>query len=534
MTVASESADSPPLKSMIALMKRPARPLAIWQRVSAALHVANIPGLRNRLAAGAFWSLVGSVGSRSLQLFALALTAHVLGKEGFGKLAIIQSTTAMFGTLAGFGLGLTSTKYIAEFRYSDPAKAARICAMATVVGLAASAFLAAVMFLLADTLAIRALASPALATLLRISSLTLLLSAFNGVQLGELAGFEAFKAIAVVSWIGGFGSFLFLIFGVKWGGLAGATWSFAGGAALAVVLCHGAIRAVARRSSVRFDFGNCLQEKRILWTFSLPTVLSGISGGAMLWISNTVLARTNDGYAAVGMFNAANSIRMLVMYIPAIIMQASFPALARAYSHRHDSTEFGGLLLLTHNYVNVPCLLGAVILMFGANIAIKMFGAAFEGGAIVLVVLMISACIQSLGCAVGATIQARGDQWLSFWLNLLWGAVLFSVAFAAAPRMGALALAFANVLAYCTLVTAQAWSLRRDLPLPLLSALLRTSFALALAGALATVVVTKGNVSLQAVVGLAAAAGIAKAGSVRIGNTVEATETYPARAVSCL
>ena len=83
-------------------------------------------------------------------------------------------------------------------------------------------------------------------------------------------------------------------------------------------------------------------------------------------------------------------------------------------------------------------------------------------------------------------------------------------------------------------MTAQAWSLRRDLPLPLLSALLRTSFALALAGALATVVVTKGNVSLQAVVGLAAAAGIAKAGSVRIGNTVEATETYPARAVSCL
>ncbi len=50
----------------------------------------------------------------------------MLGKEEFGKLGIVQSTVGMFQVFAGFGLGLTATKYVAEFRDSDPAKTGRI------------------------------------------------------------------------------------------------------------------------------------------------------------------------------------------------------------------------------------------------------------------------------------------------------------------------------------------------------------------------------------------------------------------------
>jgi len=82
----------------------------------------------------------------------LAILARTLGKAGFGELAILQSTVGMFSVFAGFGLGLTSTKYIAELRWSDPQRAARISAVSLLVGLCTGAVTALIMFLFSDVL----------------------------------------------------------------------------------------------------------------------------------------------------------------------------------------------------------------------------------------------------------------------------------------------------------------------------------------------------------------------------------------------
>jgi len=79
-----------------------------------------------RLAKGVFWSMASAVISRGLMLAASVLVARMLGKTGFGELGMIRSTVGMFGVFAGFGLGLTATKHVAEFRSSDPARAGRI------------------------------------------------------------------------------------------------------------------------------------------------------------------------------------------------------------------------------------------------------------------------------------------------------------------------------------------------------------------------------------------------------------------------
>ena len=69
-----------------------------------------------RLARGTFWSLAGAVVSRLLGLASFVIVARILGKSGYGHFGIIQSTVGMFGVFAGFGLGQTSTKYVAELR----------------------------------------------------------------------------------------------------------------------------------------------------------------------------------------------------------------------------------------------------------------------------------------------------------------------------------------------------------------------------------------------------------------------------------
>ena len=97
--------------------------------------------------------------SRALSLAAAILVARTLGKVVYGELGIIQSTVGMFGTLAGFGMGTTSSKFVAEFRDKDPQRAGRIIALSSVVSWAISIGLGAVLALLAPALCLHSHAS---------------------------------------------------------------------------------------------------------------------------------------------------------------------------------------------------------------------------------------------------------------------------------------------------------------------------------------------------------------------------------------
>src|ERR1035441_7680402 len=76
--------------------------------------------LRGRFARGAVWSLIGAALAQGANLAASVITARLLGRVQFGMYGMVQSTVGMLGVFAGLGLGLTATKYVAEFRSRDP------------------------------------------------------------------------------------------------------------------------------------------------------------------------------------------------------------------------------------------------------------------------------------------------------------------------------------------------------------------------------------------------------------------------------
>lgn len=75
--------------------------------------------LSSRLVRGTLWSFGGAAASRGFTLVASVMTARLLGVEAFGELGAVQSTIGMFAVFAGFGLGLTATKYVAQLRTSS-------------------------------------------------------------------------------------------------------------------------------------------------------------------------------------------------------------------------------------------------------------------------------------------------------------------------------------------------------------------------------------------------------------------------------
>jgi len=231
-----------------------------------------------RLAKGVFWSMAGAMISRGLMLSAAILVARILGRTVYGELGMVRSTVGMLGVFAGFGLGLTATKHVAQYRHSDPARAGRIISLSWLVAAVTGVLMALGLFSFAPWLAEHTINAPHLAGVLRIAALILFLNALNGAQTGALSGFEAFKTVASVNLTVGVISFPVLFGGAYFGGLVGAVWALAAILGVQWLLNHLALRREAQRCGVPLTFGDCGREWPILWKFSLPAVLAGYEG----------------------------------------------------------------------------------------------------------------------------------------------------------------------------------------------------------------------------------------------------------------
>ena len=97
--------------------------------------------LGRRIAKGVFWSLAGALISRGLAMVSSVLVARMLGREGFGELGTIQATVGMFGVFAGFGLGMTATKFVAELKFTNPLRAGRIIGLSSLTSWASGGLL---------------------------------------------------------------------------------------------------------------------------------------------------------------------------------------------------------------------------------------------------------------------------------------------------------------------------------------------------------------------------------------------------------
>ncbi len=155
------------------------------------------PRLGDRLptARGAFWSLCGAVASRALALLASIFVVRILGKESFGELGIIRSTVEMFGVLAGFALGTTATKHVAQYRRTEPERAGDIIALSGMVAVVTAGVAGGALFVLAPWLAGTTLGDPSLTGPLRVSCLILVLGALNARRQVRWPGSRRFNRL---------------------------------------------------------------------------------------------------------------------------------------------------------------------------------------------------------------------------------------------------------------------------------------------------------------------------------------------------
>jgi len=304
------------------------------------------------------------------------------------------------------------------------------------------------LLLFAPWLAEHTINAPHLAGVLRIGALILFINALNGAQTGALSGFEAFKTIANVNLFVGLISFPILVTGAYFGGLTGAVWALAINFGVNWLLNHLALSKEARRCRVPLTFRNCSRELSVLWKFSLPAALSGVLVGPVNWACGAFLVNQPNGYAEMGLFNAASRWHIAILFIPRMIEQVILPLLSNL-NEESKGQQYRKVLAL-NVFLSIGIALVIVLpLVLLAHSIMSAYGPGFENGTSVLRVLAFSALLVAANNVVGQAIVSKGKMWVGFTFNALWAiAFLLASSILLQKDYGALGLAYATLISY--------------------------------------------------------------------------------------
>jgi len=400
----------------------------------------------SRIAYGSIWSFFGTSISRIIVLLTMILVARSLGDEKFGELGTIQAFSSMVGVLMGMVLGNTLTRFIAQHSIKDPIKTGKIIALLLTTStftVISSAFL---IILFSDFLSKELFQAPHLEHALQLSSILVLSSAFRGIQNGIFSGLEKFELIAKLNI---FDSILavFLILSFLYLGVDGVILGASIAAISASLLGQVFLKRELSQRGIKLTIKGCWENYSILISYSLPGALAVLVTAPVLWYAMILVSQSPNGFAEVGVYNAAYQFHGPMIFIPMIFTSVSIPVLVQEWESdsfkRFLKVYFG--IVSSMLAVSIPLVL---ILSFSSPWIMSLYGPGFSESWWVLVLLLVAAPFHGLSKISDSTLYAMNKAWHVFWIKTLWGSSLIIITMILANEYGSIGLSLAFFISY--------------------------------------------------------------------------------------
>ncbi len=399
--------------------------------------------LRRLFGTGVAWSLVVTVGGQGSTLLTNIVVANVLGIEGFGRYAMILSTVQSMSQLSGLGTGYTATRYISEFRTSDPARAGRVIALCAALA-CAGGFVAGFGLLVAsDVVATSAFKVAQLSTPLRVAALAVAAGAINGFLVGTFAGLGAYRSLAFASVASGT-IYLGAGFAGVWiGGFEGSVRGLAVASVAQVVINAVFLISAARAANIRLSLRDLSAERWIVRRFTLPTLAFALTAVPALWGTQVFVLRQVGGVGQLAIYNACFTLMMLVLILPSIATTVGMSLINGAMGER-DAHSYREGLVLNLCFGLLAAIVGGAIVLMLASPLLHVFGTEFVAGRFLLPVLLAAALAEVATLAINQVIQTHERGWTAIgFINVPRDLTLVITAAVLAPRLGGLGAAIA-------------------------------------------------------------------------------------------
>lgn len=407
------------------------------------------------------WNLTATAFNQGSTLVVNLILANLWGLERFGEYAIVQSTLTAFTAVVQPTTGAAAIKYVAELRARDADRAGRILGLCSTVSIVIAVLTSGTLLVGSGQLAAGVLHAPGLTTVLMISSLVVFSTVISGFFTGVLAGLESYPALGRTGIF--VGTVYVIVCGVggwAWG-LEGAVIGLAVSALVQCAVLYRLATSEAARHGIRVKHREGWRELSVFFHFVTPAALNSLVAFPAIWLGNAFLVRQPGGYQQMALFAAANTFRILVMFVPAILGNVSLSLLNHQLG-ADDERRFRRVFWANLGLSSALVLgMGAAIIVTGPWL-LGRFGTAFRAGSAELPILMLAAVPEAIAIAILQVLQARERVWLTFFGMVLPGYVsLALLAREWTPLYGARGLAWSYAAAMSLELLAALWIVGR-------------------------------------------------------------------------
>lgn len=358
---------------------------------------------KSSLFKDSFWALFGNSVAKVLALIVGITIANLLGSEDYGKYGLIKSTLLYLAVFSTFGLGLTGTKYIAQYKDQKREYINTICRDIHVISLITSGFIAVIVLIFAEKIALY-MDIADMATAIRLSSIAVVFNALNAAQTGILSGFKKFRTISNYNMITGF--YLCAaatLFTLLWG-LNGTVIALGSSFVVNYYLNRYTL------TKIRKEYEPVQQElsfKKEMVNFSLPLALQEGFQSLANWATIAVLIKLSD-YSEYGIFSAAQQWTAAISFIPAILKNVTLSYLSDSKINHKRVVK----IMLMVNLISSGAFFVAIFLCSG--IIGSMYRESFDGLVSVLNILVFSSVLGTMGSVYVQELISSSKNWLSF------------------------------------------------------------------------------------------------------------------------
>jgi O-antigen/teichoic acid export membrane protein len=329
-----------------------------------------------RIAKNTTLLILSSAANLVLGFFYAAYSARYLGAEGYGTIAYALALTSILGVLADLGLGQLAIREISRDRsltdkYVFNAIAIKLILVPITLVLIA---IAANLLGKGDSTAI---------SIVYILALSTGISAFASIFSATFQAFEKMEYSSLGNVLNGAimlsGALLAIHLGLS---AAGFAYVYLLTSLIALIYSLAVYGVKFFRSRAALDFGS--------WGFllseSMPFGLAALFVSIFSWVSSVMLSYT-IGNEAVGWYNAAYRLIIILAIVPNMVSMSLFPVMCRFYTTSKSMFEFTQQRSFRYmTFLGLPIGVGTTLI--ADKIIYTIFGPAYANSVIALQILV--------------------------------------------------------------------------------------------------------------------------------------------------
>ncbi len=365
---------------------------------------------RSTLFKDSFWAVFGNGTGNLLLLLAGILIARLLGKDLYGEYGMVKTTMFYVAGFSTFGLGYTSTKFIAQYTAENPAYIRSVTISSLNITAVASLVMCLLLFCFANPLA-NFINEPKLANAFRYLGLILVCRALSTTSSGIIAGYKRFKSLGINNILSGTIMLLFCVPLTYFYSVSGSLLALFISQLSLVILNFVSIHTYLHHNKVS-------QQKnftRELLVFSFPVALQELSYTICHW--GTMLLLTK--YASlgeVGLYTAASQWNAIIMFIPGLLSNVVLSYLSSLSSKREEHDSMVKKMLL----INFTCaLIPFLVVLAFSGLIVSFYGKSFVGMQSVLNILILSTLFSCPANVFQSNLISEGRNWQLFSLRVI-------------------------------------------------------------------------------------------------------------------